>query len=84
MDLSSRKIKKYIREGYDLNLISRIQSDIPDFKYDDRYWRQANGYYKIAHVPYDRYPAHGLPDFWISVIWNMSNLIITKIVRAHV
>lgn len=50
MDLSSRKIKKYIREGYDLNLISRIQSDIPDFKYDDRYWRQANGYYKIAHV----------------------------------
>ncbi len=36
MDLSSRKIKKYIREGYDLNLISRIQSDIPDFKYDDR------------------------------------------------
>ena len=36
MDLSSRKIKKYIREGYDLNLISRIQSDIPDFKYDDK------------------------------------------------
>ena len=31
------KIKKYIREGYDLNLISRIQSDIPDFKHDDRY-----------------------------------------------
>lgn len=50
MDLSSRKIKKYIREGYDLNLISRIQSDIPDFKYDDRYWRQANGYYKIAQL----------------------------------
>ena len=25
MDLSSRKIKKYIREGYDLNLISRFK-----------------------------------------------------------
>ena len=75
MDLSSRKIKKYIREGYDLNLISRIQSDIPDFKYDDRYWRQANGYYKIAHVPYDRYPEHGLPDFWMSDLMLVDNVI---------
>ena len=75
MDLNSRKIKKYIREGYDLNLISRIQSDIPDFKYDDRYWRQANGYYKIAHVPYDRYPEHGLPDFWMSDLMLVDNVI---------
>ena len=75
MDLSSRKIKKYIREGYDLNLISRIQSDIPDFKYDDRYWRRANGYYKIAHVPYDRYPEHGLPDFWMSDLMLVDNVI---------
>lgn len=62
MDLNSRKIKKYIREGYDLNLISRIQSDIPDFKHDR--WRNSNGYYKIAHVPYDRYPEHGLTSGW--------------------
>ena len=75
MDLNSRKIKKYIREGYDLNLISRIQSDIPDFKHDDRYWRQANGYYKIAHVPYDRYPEHGLPDFWMSDLMLVDNVI---------
>ena len=75
MDLSSRKIKNYIRAGYDLNLISRIQSDTPDFKHDDRYWRQANGYYKILHVPYDRYPADGLPDFWMSDLMLVDNVI---------
>lgn len=74
MDLNSRKVRKYVREGYDLNLISRTQSDIPDFKYDDRYWRQANGYYKVCHVPYDKYPENGLPNFWMGDLMLIDNV----------
>lgn len=64
MYLSKRDVKKYIRSGYDLNLIGRIQPQNPDFKENDSYWKSGDGYHRALHIPYDGYPEGGLPDFW--------------------
>ena len=64
--LTKRRVKKYIQKGYDLNFISRIQpSGNLNFKENDSYWKQGDGYHKVLHIPYDRYPASGLRDFWM-------------------
>ncbi len=30
---------------------------------------------RLPHVPYDRYPEHGLPDFWMSDLMLVDNVI---------
>ena len=64
--LTKRRVKKYIQKGYDLNFISRIQpSGNLNFKENNSYWKQGDGYHKVLHIPYDRYPESGLRDFWM-------------------
>lgn len=65
--LTKKMIKKYIRSGYDLNLQSRIlPSGNITFNENDSYWKQGDGYHKVVHVPHDKYPESGLPDYWMS------------------
>lgn len=64
--LTKRQVKKLIQKGYDLNFISRIQpSGNLNFKENDSYWKQGDGYHKVLHIPYDRYPESGLRNFWM-------------------
>lgn len=64
MFLRNKSVKAYLRKGYDLNLIGRIQPQNPNFKENDSYWKAGDGYHKALHIPHDGFPEKGLPDFW--------------------
>ena len=66
MFLSKRKVNTYLRHGYDLNFISRIQPQgNVNFKENDAYWKQGDGYHQVLHIPHDKFPESGLPDNWL-------------------
>ncbi|HEN9415875.1 TPA: hypothetical protein ACQ0F8_001618 [Streptococcus agalactiae] len=73
--LTKRKVKKYIREAYDLNFLSRIQpvGNI-DFRTNDSFWKQGGIYHMVTHIPYDGYPETGLPDLWQQSILMQENV----------
>ncbi|HFI0144904.1 TPA: virulence factor [Streptococcus suis] len=63
MVLARYKVKKLLKEGWNLGLASRIQphGNI-DFNLDDRYWIQGDGYH--AALTITDFPTSGLGQFW--------------------
>ncbi len=61
--LSNKNIKKYTKEGYDLDLLQRVQpKGNVNFK-PDLFYYGGDGYYTIMHVV--GYPTEGLGNFWL-------------------
>lgn len=61
--LSNKNIKKYTKEGYDLELLQRVQpKGNVNFK-PDLFYYGGDGYYTIMHVV--GYPTEGLGNFWL-------------------
>ena len=74
MQVSTNKIKRYINAGYDLNFLSRIQSENVNFRENDAYIKQGDGYHVVAHTPTDKFPESGLPEFWMEPLMLLENV----------
>ena len=61
--LSLNSQKKWLNQGYDLDLLKAIQPQGNLNFNPDRYYYGGDGYYTILHV-YE-YPTDALPNFWL-------------------
>lgn len=68
--LSKKKQKEYLEQGYDLDLLKKIQphGNI-NFK-PDNYYYGGDGYYTVLHVY--GYPTKGLDNFWLLDLMQLS------------
>ena len=69
-----QKIKKLVRDGWDLNFAYRVQpKGNIDFRYDDRYWKSGDGLHAGLFVT--TYPTGGLGDHWGTELMQIPNTV---------